>query len=320
VDARAVAVALGGEVIGRDRVLAPGPGHSRKDRSLSVKLCADALGGFVAYSHADDDWRKCRDLVCGQLQLNLPRSRRVRVSSPRIVHKQNDDGDDAERINFALRQWNQSCDPHGTVIEHYLASRKLTLADHMAGEVVRFHPSLNFGGCKVGAMVALFRDIATNKPSAIHRTFLDDDARKLGRKMLGHARGAAIKLDDDANVTFGLTIGEGLETCIAAWLAGFRPVWALGSASSIASFPILPGIEAIVAQTVERPSSAPHDGTRRNARFGWLLRLSARTSMMLGQRNDRRDPRAGFPPVWQSKGRQTQTRIARRGKAARVHG
>jgi hypothetical protein len=115
----------------------------------------------------------------------------------------------------------------------------------MTDEVVRFHPSLKFEGRKVGALVALFRDIVTNKPSGIHRTFLDNEARKLGRKMLGRVRNAAIKLDDDASVTLGLTIGEGLETCIAAWLAGFRPVWALGSASSVASFPILPGIDAI---------------------------------------------------------------------------
>jgi hypothetical protein len=130
----------------------------------------------------------------------------------------------------------------------------------MADEVVRFHPSLNFEERKVGAVVALFRDIATNKPCGIHRTFLDDDAHKLGRKMLGRVRGAAIKLDDDASVTIGLTIGEGLETCLAARLAGFRPVWALGSATAIASFPILPGIETITIL-----GEVEHSGANRRA-------------------------------------------------------
>jgi hypothetical protein len=37
-DLRAIARALGGEVSGR-RVLAPGPQHSPKDRSLCVKSC-----------------------------------------------------------------------------------------------------------------------------------------------------------------------------------------------------------------------------------------------------------------------------------------
>jgi len=81
--------------------------------------------------------------------------------------------------------------------------------------------------------VALFRDIVTNEPCGIHRTFLDSAGRKLGRKMLGRAGGAAIKLDADEDVTLGLHIGEGIETGIAAQLAGFRPVWALGSANAI---------------------------------------------------------------------------------------
>ena len=40
-----VAKALGGEISG-GQVLAPGPGHSPKDRSLSVKLDASAPDGF----------------------------------------------------------------------------------------------------------------------------------------------------------------------------------------------------------------------------------------------------------------------------------
>lgn len=40
-------------------------------------------------------------------------------------------------------------------------------------------------------------------------------------------------------------IGEGDETYLAARLAGFRPVWALGSAGTIPAFPVLSGTEAI---------------------------------------------------------------------------
>jgi len=34
-DVRAAARALGGDVVGRDQILCPGPGHSPRDRSLA---------------------------------------------------------------------------------------------------------------------------------------------------------------------------------------------------------------------------------------------------------------------------------------------
>ncbi|WP_395697975.1 toprim domain-containing protein [Methylocella sp.] len=63
--------------------------------------------------------------------------------------------------------------------------------------------------------------------------------------MLGPVAGAAIKIDADEDVTMGLTVGEGAETCVAARQLGLRPVWALGSAGAIGAFPVLPGVEAL---------------------------------------------------------------------------
>jgi hypothetical protein len=42
-DVRAIAHALGGDVLGGDRILCPGPGHSSADRSLSIRLVLGAL-------------------------------------------------------------------------------------------------------------------------------------------------------------------------------------------------------------------------------------------------------------------------------------
>jgi hypothetical protein len=53
---------LGGDVSG-DSVLAPGPGHSPKDRSLSVKVDPNAPEGFLVHSFAGDDPIACRDYV-----------------------------------------------------------------------------------------------------------------------------------------------------------------------------------------------------------------------------------------------------------------
>lgn len=128
---------------------------------------------------------------------------------------------------------------------HYLAGRGLKAPPECLGTVIRYHPALRFDGATSPAMVCLYRDIVTDAPCGIHRTFLDPNGVKLGRKMLGRTAGAAIKLDDDADVLEGLTIGEGVETCLAARQLGFRPCWALGSAGAVAAFPVLPAIEAL---------------------------------------------------------------------------
>jgi putative DNA primase/helicase len=59
---RAIARLLGGEVSG-GQVLAHGPGHSPKDRSLCVRLSARAPDGFIVHSYAGHDFQACRDYV-----------------------------------------------------------------------------------------------------------------------------------------------------------------------------------------------------------------------------------------------------------------
>jgi RecA-family ATPase/5S rRNA maturation endonuclease (ribonuclease M5) len=68
IDLQSLAFALGGEV-SNNQVLCPGPGHSAKDRSLSVKLDADAPDGFIVNSFASDDAIECKDYVRAKLSL-----------------------------------------------------------------------------------------------------------------------------------------------------------------------------------------------------------------------------------------------------------
>jgi putative DNA primase/helicase len=247
-DAGAVAARLGGDVAGRHAVMAPGPGHSRADRSR--KIDPSARDGFICHSFAGDNPIACRDHVRALLGLGRWMPMHTRAHSRQ--HYPSFDNPAGKHTAAALHIWHEALEPRRTIVETYLAMRRLTLHDGVAGDVVRFHPALNFGGAIVGGMVALFRDLYTNEPCGIHRTFLDRDGRPFldakghkVRKMLGRAKHAAIKIDSDCHVTLGLMIGEGFETGLAAQLAGFRPVWALGSAGVIASFPVLSGIEAI---------------------------------------------------------------------------
>jgi hypothetical protein len=70
-----VARALGGEASG-DQISCPGPGHSAKDRSLSVKIDPDAADGFVVNSFVSDDPSACRDYVRAKLGLAPFKSRK----------------------------------------------------------------------------------------------------------------------------------------------------------------------------------------------------------------------------------------------------
>ena len=148
----------------------------------------------------------------------------------------------------ALGEWDAAVDP-GTLVKRYLESRDLTLDADIARAVVRGHPG-------IGAMICLFRDIRTDEPKAISRTFIDNEGRKLSRKFLGRVGGCAIKLDADGEVLGGLHICEGVETGLAARQLGLRPTWALGSAGAIASFPILSGVECLTLMREHDDASA----------------------------------------------------------------
>lgn len=222
---RNIAIALGGEVAGRDSVRVPGPGHSRKDRSLRIRFNAD--GTFVTFSEAGDDWKTCNDFV--RERLGIPYEGPRRESAPIIHLREQDDDDLPARIRSALKRWETSRPIVGTLAETYLASRGLAYA----GDAVRYRANDR-------TMVALMTDAGTNEPCGVHVTYLDRDGHKIERKMYGRAKNAVVRLSPDEDVEYRLAIGEGLETCLAT---GFTPIWACLSAGTMRDFPVLPVVE-----------------------------------------------------------------------------
>ncbi len=81
---QSVAAALGGIVSG-NQVLAPGPNHSDKDRSLSVKIDSGAPDGFIVNSFAEDDPRICKDYVRSKLGMPAwhPRPKASQIANTR---------------------------------------------------------------------------------------------------------------------------------------------------------------------------------------------------------------------------------------------
>jgi hypothetical protein len=240
-----IVAVMGGDVTGRNSCNVPGPNHSTKDRSLSILITPR---GLIVYSHAGDDWIECHDYVYGKLGGNWKPDK---APPPDII------GDDQQRrIKNALQIWSDCIDPCGTLAERYLREhRGLILPNDIAYSVIRFHAGLRYErGIYLPAMVCLLRDIKSNEPCGIHRTFLDRfNGNKIYRKMLGVAKGAAIKLDAAPSST--LTVGEGVETVLAARAAGFVPAWALGSSGAVRCFPVLPQLRELTILQENDPTS-----------------------------------------------------------------
>jgi putative DNA primase/helicase len=100
------------------------------------------------------------------------------------------------------------------------------------------------------AMVGVITDIFTVTPISLHFTFLDPlgGKAKIERTRLylaGHRKGGGVvRLTPDDEVTQGLVLGEGLETCLSYGLE-YSGIWACLDAGNLAAFPLLSGIEAL---------------------------------------------------------------------------
>ena len=114
-------------------------------------------------------------------------------------------------------------------------------------------------------MVALMTDAATGRPTGIHRTYLDAEANKLSRRMLGQM--GVVRSSADEEVSLGLGITEGVEDGLACILSGWRPTWAATCAGAIAKFPVLPGIEAL---TIFSDADEPGLKAAEACRSRWL--------------------------------------------------
>jgi putative DNA primase/helicase len=241
-DVRAAARALEGDVSGPDDVVCPGPGHSRQDRSLSVRFDPSAPDGFVVYSHAGDSVPDCKDHVRQRLGLPSWSPRRGDEAPSKITrHMPVPMADQhVKHLSFARSIWEASRPPKGTLVERYLVkTRRLELPET---DAIRFHPRLRVTHTDrfAPAMVCRMTDIRTDEFTGVHRTFLTDTAQKISKTILGRKHGSAIKIDGVDGE--GIAIAEGVETTIAARYL-YRPVWSVLDAGGMRHFPVLAGIE-----------------------------------------------------------------------------
>lgn len=261
ISAHDLTLALGGRWAG-SYGSAPCPAHEDRSPSLSLR---DGDRGVLVTCHAGCTREAVIDALRGRGLWDAPRSAVMPMQRPKAPPKPETHGE-------PLRHWQAARDPRGTVVEAYLRSRGLDLPNDVAGRVLRYHPRLWHEESQSSwpGMVALITDLRSDRPLGTHRTFLAPDGSgkapvKPPKKMLGGARGGAIKISAGDEVELGLVVGEGIETALAARQLGLRPVWALGSAGAISSLLVLPGVEGltIVGEADEANARAVRECARR---------------------------------------------------------
>lgn len=179
----------------------------------------------------------------------------------------------AEAARKAIGIWQHARPIAETIAETYLAHRGLHFHDP-SGDVLRF-ADRRARQSLVGeleyhpALLAVLCDVRTGEACGIINIHLRPDGTdrlrdKKGKTVTGRAKDAAVMLSDFADVTYGLTTCEGLETGVALLADDMAPIWCCGGASNLAKFPMLGGIEALtVAADTGKPGQDAADEVAR---------------------------------------------------------
>lgn len=138
----------------------------------------------------------------------------------KFADPESDDLETSRRREIARQIWNQSIALTGTMAETYFTERRGINTAEIGdlGHALRWHQGIN-------AVVAKMSNPVTGKGNGVHRTFLNPDATKRERKMLG--KQGVIKLTADADVHNGrdrrrasrpsVRMGAGLGRHVGRW-------------------------------------------------------------------------------------------------------
>ena len=239
IDLLLVAKALGGTVSGKNRVSAPGPGHSRADRSLSIFVDPCLPGGFIVHSFAGDDPLACKDHIRQRLGSGSWRGRVQPCPLP-LVSIPNNAPDGGSTATTWPRLWANSLPVLGTPAETYLRSVR-----GICGAIpvtLRFLPTRTN---HPPAMVAAFAMAHEPEPGvlfvppgalrAVHLTRLKPDGmgkadHQNPKIILGRGAAGVPIVVAPPNDLLGLAITEGIEDALSVHAATGMGAWAAGGA------------------------------------------------------------------------------------------
>lgn len=224
----------------------PGPNHSLKDRSLSLRVSEDGDRVFF-HSFAGDG---CREIM---LHLGIE-ARHSQEADPaerarqRRLRDEEKQRQRAEDRAFCQTIWSQTEPLAGSLAESYLWARRLIVEDCAD---IRFHPAAPRFKPRPGAqpswappphpaMIAMVRD-RDGASQALHATYVALDGKgkafgpKKSRLMFGPMQGGSVHLTPAGH---DLAIGEGIETCLGYRNLKGLAIWAALTTSQYATVQI----------------------------------------------------------------------------------
>jgi hypothetical protein len=240
--------ACGGELYaGGRRANIPAPGHSAKDRSISLYW---SDGRVFAYSFGGADWRAALDRL-RELGLIDPENRlrngAVASEAPAAAELSA-----VERQAAARAIWDLGRPVHGALSEAYLRNRKIERP--LPGPAALKHhgcvPLAIYAGGRltIPALLAGILDPAGDL-AGVEITYLDPGGGRarwprLSRKTVGgRPGGSAVRLDPAAP---DLLVAEGVVTALSASERFGLPAWALLSAGNLRTWTPPQGVRRVL--------------------------------------------------------------------------
>ena len=260
---RTIAHLLGGDVTGPNSVSAPAPGHSPKDRSLSIRVDPDAPGGFLVHCFAGDDPIACKEYVRQELGLphghgkptrgphrSNPALGEVRVAGKAI----NGDRRRADQRAKAEFLWTRGKSISGTPAERYLREARRyggplppTLR-YLAPRAKSHQPALIAAFGMPDDLESGVLDVTEMPVTGVHLTLVRPDGTgKAGtgrdKLMIGKSVGKPIVVSPPKE---HLVISEGIEDALSLFEATGLECWAAGAAGR------LPALAGAIPDDIER--------------------------------------------------------------------
>lgn len=247
-DLAAVVARLGGRLYEGGRAArVPGPGHSRRDDSLSLRITQE--GRVLWFSFAGDP----ADAVKAHLGLScaVPDHLAQRGLARRRAQQQSAERADADRKRqFCAQVWSESLPIAGSPAAAYLRGRRITGGLPLC---LRYHPRapLSYEAhMRRPALLAAVVD-RDGQGQGLHMTALRPDGSgkasdlRNPRRMFAAIAGGAVHLSPLAPGGL-LAVAEGIETALAFRDLTGTPTWAALSTAGLAGFRVPLGLSRLV--------------------------------------------------------------------------